>query len=90
MSTEHTPDRSRLATLGEWREMDAFTWEDGTQFLAAVPVESRFQKGKWSYEYSVVTVSCDEGYFRLLCYGETWEWSLDDVDFFIVLSGKAD
>lgn len=90
MSKEHAPDSSRLATIGEWRAMDAFTWEDGTQFLAAVPVQSRHARGKWSYEYSIVTVKCDEHFFELECEGESWGWSLDDVDFFIVLSGRAD
>jgi hypothetical protein len=88
MSTDNEQDRSRLAKLGEWRPMDTkLVWEDGTQFLAAVPVGS---PEKWDYEYSVVTVHCGEDYCDLECNGESWGWSLDDVDFFIVLSGRAE
>jgi len=88
MTTDNDQDRSRLAKLGDWRPMDSkLTWENGTQFLAAVPVGS---PQKWSYEYSVVTVYCDDDYFDLDCNDEAWGWSLDDVDFFIVLSGSAE
>ena len=88
MTTEHMPDSSRLPAIGHWLPMDLERgWEDGTQLLVAVPIDS---KPKWIYELNVVTIKCDEHFFELKCNDEPWGWTMEDVDFFIVLSGGAE
>ena len=37
----------------------------------------------WYYELSVITVSCDEHYFAVVCNDEPWGWELSDVEFFV-------
>ena len=90
-NTEHVPDPSRLPScVTGWTAVDsARLWEDGTQILVAVPICSRIPNSRkrdtknWHYEYSVVVIRCDEGYFELeTSDGDACDWGLDDVDFY--------
>jgi len=87
--TEHVPDPTRLpACVTGWKEVDpARLWEDGTQILVAVPVCSRGES--WYYEFSVVVIRCDEGYFEIeTSDGDAWGWDLDSIDFYVELGSK--
>ena len=83
---EHVPDSSRLPScVTGWKPsgiLDEFY--DGSQLLVAVPI--RGNAGKWYYELSVVSVSCDSEYFNVqLSNGEDWGWELSDCDFYVEL-----
>jgi hypothetical protein len=85
-NTEHIPDASRLpACVTGWKAVDPKRLlEDGTQILAAVPICGRGET--WYYEFSVVVIRCDEGYFELeTSYGDAWGWDLDSIDFYVEL-----
>lgn len=56
-------------------------YEDGDEYLVAVGVCDRTDYATtWHYEFAVVTIKCDENYFRLECDDETWCWELEDID----------
>lgn len=66
--------------------------EDGTKLLMAVPVSIRNNikcqlstADDWHYEFAVVTVSCDEHYFRLFVEDEYWGWEFSDADWYLVI-----
>lgn len=82
---DYAPDQSKLPLLGDWMPVanDA-VWQDGTQLLVAVPIVGVTD---WYYEYSVVEIKCDEGYFELECNDDPWGWTWHDIDFYIQLSG---
>jgi len=89
--TDHQPDPTRLpACVTGWQEVDKKRlWEDGTQIIVAVPICGRTEVATrrdldvWYYEFSVVVIRCDEGYFELeTSDGDAWGWCLDDVDFY--------
>lgn len=67
-----------------WQQSHGTEFTDGDQYLVAVPVKDRFGK-KWHYEYSIVTIRCDSGFFGLTCNDEPWGWDWDDVSFYIPL-----
>ena len=85
----HVLDRTRLPEAlqsVDWKlmsEFDGWLWEDCCRLLVAVPVVR--DGDRWCYELSVVT--------RTLCSvdmdGESWGWSMDDIEWFVVLSGAA-
>ena len=92
---EHKPDPSRLpACVTDWRPMDTLRrWNDCTQLLVAVPVQSRIRNSRmravddWFYEFSVVVIRCDEDFFDIVTAdGDAWGWDLDSVDFYVILS----
>lgn len=93
---EHKPDPSRLpACVIGWQPMDLKRlWNDCTQLLVAVPVASRIPKSPkrsadddWYYEFSVVVIRCDEGYFEIeTTEGDAWGWELESIDFYVILS----
>jgi hypothetical protein len=92
---EHKPDPSRLpACVVGWQAMDIKRlWNDCTQLLVAVPVQSRIRNSRmravddWFYEFSVIVIRCDEGYFEIeTADGDAWGWDLDSVDFYVILS----
>lgn len=60
-------------------------WENRTQLLVAVPIVG---KKDWYYEYSVITIECDEHYFELQCADGEWGWEWTDIDYYIQLSGS--
>lgn len=89
----HTPK------IGTWQPADNEDapehYQDGDQFLVAVPVmwksgmrqhASHDKNAKWFYEYSVVTVQCDEHFFGLTCNGEAWGWEWSDVEWWMNLT----
>lgn len=88
--TKHIADRAKIpaALQGiDWQEMHNQGWYDGDALLVAVPM--RDSSGDWSYELSVITICCDEDYFRIECDGEPWSndgvplW--ETVDFYVQL-----
>lgn len=92
----HEPDRSKLpASLQgvEWspitRTNDIIDMQvtDGMSLLVAVPicVDGGKPESGWSYELSVVDISCDEDYLSVCVQGEPWGWDLDDADWYVVL-----
>jgi hypothetical protein len=93
--SEHKPDRSKIAkplAVLTWQPMDASQeWFDGTDLLVAVPVcgnqHSRaLNVQKWSYEYYVVRVHCDEGYFNVaMTDNGDWGWELEDCDWYVLI-----
>lgn len=56
-------------------------WEDGSVLLAAVPVVGPHGKTWW--EFAVVTIVCDDDYFRLEVEGEEWGWNYSAIDLVI-------
>jgi hypothetical protein len=94
-TSEHKPDPSRLPScVVGWQEMDTKRlWHDCTQLLVAVPVANRIPHSlkrsadDWYYEFSVVVIRCDEGYFEIeTTDGDSWGWDLDSVDYYVILS----
>jgi hypothetical protein len=94
-NAKHKPDPSRLPVCGGgWQPMDVKrSWTDGTQLLVAVPVQSKIRNSRmravddWFYEFSVIVIRCDEGYFEIeTADGDSWGWDLDSVDFYVILS----
>lgn len=87
-STGHTPDASRLPDcVTGWVEIKPDqVFYDGEQWLMAVPVRNRHTPGQWHYEFSIVTMCCDEEYFAMEVEGDPWGWELESVDFGIRLS----
>jgi len=94
-NAKHKPDPSRLpACVTDWQPMDVKRlWTDGTQLLVAVPVQSRIRNSRmravddWFYEFSVIVIRCDEGYFEIeTADGDAWGWDLESVDFYVILS----
>lgn len=87
---KHVPDENLLAPcVSGWKPCTGNEqWENGDVILAAVPVYGPQRLSEWCYEYSVVTIRCDEHYFRLEAEGELWEWELDSVDFWVPLNFK--
>jgi len=92
---EHNPARHKLPKVLRdlpWRTMDANRmWCDCDRILAAVPVCDRSSdpNGAWHYEMAIVTVRCDEGYFATEVEGSPWGWEIDDIDFYVLLTGSA-
>lgn len=86
MTRDYEPDPSRLRQIGQWQPLpqDA-VWEDGSQLLVAVPIVGVTD---WFYEYAVIEIKCDEDYFELKCNDEPWDWSWEDIDFYVQLSGS--
>jgi hypothetical protein len=72
-------------------------FENGDHLLVAVPILSgirkpscvkakTYQSDNWRYEIEVVTICCDEHFFRIETNdGETWGWEFDDIDWLIKL-----
>jgi hypothetical protein len=94
-TSEHKPEPSRLpASVVGWQAMDTKRlWNDCTQLLVAVPVQSRIRNSRmravddWFYEFSVVVIRCDEDFFDIeTTDGDAWGWDLDSVDFYVILS----
>lgn len=87
---KHVPDQTRLPKcVTGWQEMDTKRlWGDGTQILVAVPVcDTRHPAEDWYYEFSIVVIKCDEGFFGLETPdGDAWAWDLDSVDYYVILS----
>lgn len=85
MTEQHRPDRCKLPILAKWKPLpEGMVWEDGTQILVAVPIVGNKD---WYYEYSVLTIKCDEYYFELECDDGPWGWEWTDIDFYVQLSG---
>ena len=86
---DHSPDLSRIPeTLRalNWSEMDeSIDWYDGQTILAAVPVQTTNDReiARWSYEFSVLTISYDEDRLSAEVDGELWGWELSDADFYV-------
>lgn len=82
-STGHTPDASRLPDcVTGWAEIKPDqVFYDGEQWLMAVPVRNRHTPSKWHYEFSIVTMCCDEEYLAMEVDGSPWGWELESVDF---------
>lgn len=88
----HVRDRNKLPRQLRslmWMNTPEKQWHDGDTAIVAVPVcdHSKRPDGPWSYELSVVTIRCDEHYFRVeLSTGDEWGWELDDADWFVRLN----
>lgn len=85
----HQPREDRLPkSVTGWQSMDTKRlWNDGTQIIVAVPVCQGADGSDWYYEFSVVVIRCDEGYFEVeTSEGDAWGWDLDSVDFYAILS----
>jgi len=85
----HTPDATKipdaLRTL-DWKSMDhERLWGDGEQLIVAVPVchSSDEPERGWRYEFDVVTIECDEDFFKVKCADEPWDWDLNDADYYV-------
>lgn len=81
-------DKTKLPScVTGWREaLPNAIFDDQSQLLVAVPILNRFSEG-WHYDFEVVTVRCDEDYFALVdTDGDSWGWSYDDIDFYVVLN----
>lgn len=87
----------KLANIGTWIKADSDTPNvfDGDQILVAVPVMcksgarqhvSHDENAQWFWEYSVLTITCDENYLGLLCNGEMFGWDWCDVEYYQKLS----
>lgn len=72
-----------LENLWTPREKHPKEFEDGDQYLVALRIKDG---SKLYWEYSVITVRCDEDYFDCQCNGESWGWDWDCVEFYIKLS----
>lgn len=87
----HEPDLSKIpAPLRGlfWQPMlPTLEWTDGSELLVAVPVcGNELITGEyWIYELAVVTIQCDEGYFKTICDRKTWECELTDADFYVLI-----
>jgi hypothetical protein len=78
--------------------MSQFNWKrpsnipgglwDGDQFLAAVKVCSSDKSKEW-WEYSVITIHCDEHYFNITEGGECWGWDFSDIEWLIPIKEIA-
>jgi len=65
---------SRARPAAGWRKAEpGQTFEDGDLILCAVPLMPS------GFDYCVLSVKCDEGYFRLDLDGEPWGWEWSDV-----------
>lgn len=62
-------------------------WGDGQELLVAVPVctKAKYPDKGWHYEFSVIVIRCDEGYFAVTCEDEPWGWHLDEVDWYVTI-----
>lgn len=66
--------------------------ENGSVLLMAVPVCIRNGRkcqlalaDDWQYDFAVVTVNCDEYYFRLFVEDEYWGWEFSDADWYCLI-----
>ncbi len=96
--TAHTPDTTKLSkAVTGWKPIEDGVipeCESGCQLLLAIPMGNKYPPGifpggivLWHYEYHAVTVECDEHYFKLIdADGEDCDWTLDECDFYAVLS----
>ncbi len=84
---DHLPDAARLPKcVSGWQPMRrGQLFENGDQWLLAVPINDRHSARKWYYELSVVTICCDEDYFSCEVNDEAWGWDFFDADFGVKL-----
>lgn len=85
----HEPDITKipesLRTL-DWKLMDpSKTWWDGQLLLVALPICDNKDTSKWWYEFHVVTISCDEDFFKVELAGDPWGWELNDADYYVTI-----
>lgn len=70
----------------QWRKAEPRqSFCDGDQILVACPYTNR-HSGKTTYEYSILTVSCDSENFGFDCYGSSWDGEWEEVEWWIPLS----
>lgn len=82
----------------DWRPMGPdlnSLWEDGSVLLVAVPFISiqytgilrKYKTEVVKYDIFVINIivaNCDgEGYFGIDCNGDTWDYTLADIDFYV-------
>lgn len=85
-------DEDRLTKIPEslqslsWIPFDTkWHWYDQDCLLVAVGEMNHCQHKElgWKYHFYVVTFAIDEDYFFIKCHGETWEFDLDDIEYFV-------
>lgn len=88
----HQPDKDKIPAalrVLNWVANDNTKqlWGDGQELLVAVPVctKAKYPDKGWHYEFSVVTIRCDEAYFSIECDGNSWGWHLSDADWFVMI-----
>ena len=86
--TKHEPDIQKIPTSLRPCKWEPYRhdieWWDGETILAAVPV--RDKPDGWHYEFTVVSIRCDVDGVDAICNGETWDWDVGDIDFFVRIS----
>lgn len=79
-----TPREPVIALPWKRREDHPDSFTDGDQYLVAVAVI--YHGGPAYWEYSVITIKCDEESFGIDCNDEPWGWGWDDAEHYIRLS----
>lgn len=91
-NNDHTPDASRPPDcVAGWTAIKPDqVFFNGEQWLMAVPIGRHESCNKsWGYEFAVVTIRCDEGYFAMELEDQLWGWRLKDVGFGVRLRGGS-
>jgi len=87
----HQPDITKIPEslrALDWKPMPSYPdneWWDGQVLLVSLPICDDKDRRKWWYEFHVVTIECDEDYFKVKLDGEPWGWELDDADYYVVI-----